>query len=87
MIRDSLTMLCRDRLPRLSPEDTAGREQQKSAIDKLCWEMFSLQGRNLPFSVLLQKCEGVISRSPYEPIRRLRAEDVANEISSPSGGW
>ena len=87
LIRDSVTMICRDKLPKIAADDKFAFQEQKSAIDKLCWDLFSLQGRNFPRPVLHEKVFAVIARSAYAPIRTLRAEDVANEISSPYGGW
>ncbi|HEY3780958.1 MAG TPA: hypothetical protein VGL56_07740 [Fimbriimonadaceae bacterium] len=87
LIRDGITMLCRDRLPKVAAEDKFVFQEQKSAIDNLCWNLFSLQGRNFPRQVLLEKVFSVVARSAYAPIRTLKAEEVLNEISSPYGGW
>ena len=88
LIRDAVTMLCRDRLPRLTLNpDLPEERERRSAIDQLCWDVFALQSRSFPIGVLIEKCSAIISRTPYQPIHRIRAEELANEISSPVGGW
>lgn len=84
LIRDSVTMLCKDRLAQLRSEN---EREQNSAVDQLCWEMFPLQGRTFDFETLRAKCDAIIQRSKYEPLKLLRADDIAHEISSPVGGW
>src|SRR5262249_22073669 len=87
LIRDAVSMLCRDRLPRAAETSAQESQTQKSAIDQLCWDLVSLQSKNFPFRILQEKCAAMIGRSPYAPMRNLRAEELANEISSPLGGW
>jgi hypothetical protein len=83
MIRDSVTMLCRDRVGVSNSNDAI----VKSALDQLCWDVFALQSRNFPFGILVDKCSAIIGRSQSQALRAIRAQELANEICSPVGGW
>jgi hypothetical protein len=88
LLRETIGMLCRDRLPRIAQSsDPQDESLRKQAVDQLCWDLISLQSKNFPFSILVEKCSASLRRSPYGPLRYLRAEEVANEICSPIGGW
>jgi len=87
LIRDTVKNFCVDRLLYQKPATQLEDAEKRSAITQLCGEVASLQGRALQFRMLSDKCSAFIQRSRYEPLKRLRGEDVANEISSPVGGW
>ena len=81
-------MLCRDRLPRLTLNPELPEEKERrAAIDQLCWDAFALQSKSFPMNVLIEKCSAIIARVSYPPLQRIRADELANEISSPVGGW
>ena len=87
MIRECVTMLCRDRLPKIPVENVTEASERASEIDRFCWEAFALQGKIFPYSVLLEKCRALLARTAYAPLMAISADDLANEISSPAGGW
>lgn len=80
-IREAIVGLCEDKLPRSADPD------RRAAVDRLCWDTMPLQGRNLDFNLLREKCSAILVRNPSEPIRRLSPELLAHEISSPVDGW
>jgi hypothetical protein len=86
MIRDGVTGLCRDRLPRFAA-GTPESDLRNAAIDALCWEVFPLQSRTFPYNTLVEKCAAILGRSAYEPITHIQPRELANEISTPVGGW
>jgi len=86
LIREAITVFCRDKLPRLAPGSEDIRAMD-SAIDALCWDAFPLQGKYFPYQTLVDKCGAILSRSNYLPLKTVSPKDLANEISTPMGGW
>lgn len=86
MLRGAVTSLCMDRLPRFQTNPEAERAKN-SAVQQLCWDVMPLQSRRFSASMLRERCAAILARSKYAPIRDLKPDDLANEISAPSGGW
>ena|SRR5947209_20522214 len=87
MIRDTVRMHCSDRLRFQKAESPIEDVQKKDAITQLCGEIMALQGRTFEFRVLSEKCSAFIQRTRYEPLKRVRGDELANELCSPIGGW
>jgi len=87
LIRDTVRMLCTDRLLYQKAENRMEDVEKKDAITQLCGEILTLQGRTFDFRLLSDKCGSFIQRTRYQPLKRLKGEDLANEIRSPVGGW
>jgi hypothetical protein len=85
MLREAITGLCRDKLPRQS--DPAEAKLRDSVLEDICWHTFPLQGKYFPFQTLVEKCQAIIGQSGYAPLAAVSAKDFAIEISTPVGGW